>query len=85
MGKEVMSDKEYADIQLKKSIRIKPAEYKDSISIEEKIALREKQIEMAMQGNVQMLIWLGKQYLGQLDKQEVEHIRPISEIEFNGI
>ena len=32
-----------------------------------------------------MLIWLGKQLLGQTDKQEVEHIRPIEEIEFNGI
>lgn len=33
----------------------------------EKIQLREKQWELAMDGNVQMLIWLGKQYLGQKD------------------
>tara|TARA_R100001443_G_scaffold78752_1_gene86035 strand:+ start:287 stop:607 length:321 start_codon:yes stop_codon:yes gene_type:complete len=31
----------------------------------EKIALREKQWEKAMSGDVKMLIWLGKQYLGQ--------------------
>jgi hypothetical protein len=33
--------------------------------------LRQKQIEVALKGNVVMLIWLGKQYLGQSDKQEV--------------
>lgn len=30
-----------------------------------------KQYEIAMKGNVGMLIWLGKQYLGQKDKQEI--------------
>lgn len=35
-----------------------------------KIALRRKQYEAAMAGNVTLLIWLGKQYLGQSDKQE---------------
>ena len=35
------------------------------------VELRKKQFEMAMDGNVQMLIWLGKQYLGQKDKPEV--------------
>ena len=33
-------------------------------------SLRRKQLEVAMQGNVGMLIWLGKQYLGQKDKVE---------------
>jgi len=32
--------------------------------------LRRKQIQVAMQGNVTMLIWLGKQYLGQTEKVE---------------
>jgi len=32
-------------------------------------SLRSKQFEIAMAGNVTMLIWLGKQYLGQSDKQ----------------
>ena len=36
-----------------------------------KIALRRKQFQTAESGNVTMLIWLGKQYLGQSDKQEV--------------
>jgi len=33
--------------------------------------LRTKQLQVARRGNVTMLIWLGKQYLGQTDRQEV--------------
>jgi hypothetical protein len=36
------------------------------------VALRRKQHDVAMKGNVSMLIWLGKQYLGQKDKHESE-------------
>ena len=43
------------------------------------------QWKSAEQGNVSMQIWLGKQMLGQSDKQEIEHIRPIDEVEFDGI
>ena len=32
--------------------------------------LRRKQIDVALKGNVTMLIWLGKQYLGQAEKIE---------------
>ena len=37
-----------------------------------KKSLRRKQVEMALNGNVTMLIWIGKQYLGQADKQETK-------------
>jgi AraC-like DNA-binding protein len=37
-----------------------------------KASLRRKQWETAMSGNVTMLIWLGKQYLAQTDKQEIK-------------
>jgi len=37
-----------------------------------KIGLRRKQYEVAMAGNVPMLIWLGKQYLDQAEKQHAE-------------
>ena len=50
-----------------------------------KIRLRQLQWRSAERGNVTMQIWLGKQILGQVDRQEVEHIRPIDEIEFDGI
>ncbi len=36
-----------------------------------KFNLAKKQIEIAMAGNVTMLIWLGKQLLEQSDKQEI--------------
>ena len=36
-----------------------------------KLSLRRKQVEFAMDGNPTMLVWLGKQYLGQKDKTEV--------------
>jgi len=35
-----------------------------------KMSLKRKQHEQAMAGNVTMLIWLGKQHLGQTDKVE---------------
>lgn len=38
-----------------------------------KASLRRKQYEQALSGNVAMLIWLGKQYLGQTDKQAIEN------------
>ena len=50
-----------------------------------KIRLRQLQFKAAEKGNVTMLIWLGKQVLGQTDKQEVELIKPIDEIEFDGL
>lgn len=40
-----------------------------------KASLRRKQFEIAMTGNPTMLIWLGKQELGQSDKQEVKEQR----------
>ena len=36
-------------------------------------ALANKQIDVAMGGNVTMLIWLGKQLLEQTDKSQYEH------------
>lgn len=34
--------------------------------------LQAKQMQMALAGNVVMLVWLGKQYLGQRDKMDVQ-------------
>jgi len=36
-------------------------------------SLRRKQVELAMKGDRTMLIWLGKQLLGQRDEQRLEH------------
>jgi len=35
-----------------------------------KLSLRRKQVELAVEGNPTMRIWLGKQYMGQKDKHE---------------
>ncbi len=48
-----------------------------------KIRLRQLQLEAAERGNVSMLIWLGKQVLGQSDKQEISMNKPIDDINFD--
>jgi hypothetical protein len=45
--------------------------------------LRELQLKAAQDGNVTMLIWLGKQYLGQSDKQDIKAELKIDELSFN--
>jgi hypothetical protein len=41
-------------------------------------SIRRKQYEMAMAGNVTLLIWIGKQYLGQSDKNELHQSGEVS-------
>ena len=50
-----------------------------------KIRLRQMQWRSAEKGSVPMQIWLGKQVLGQTDKQELTEIKPIDEIVFDCI
>lgn len=45
------------------------------------VSLRRKQWAAAKKGNVTMLIWLGKQYLGQKDRQEVVHGERVEVVE----
>ena len=52
---------------------------------QQKIELRKKQWEVAMDGNVQMLIWLGKQYLGQRDTPETKWENPIDGVEMGSL
>ena len=40
------------------------------------LSIRRKQAELAMNGNVTMLIWLGKQRLGQRDRLDTQHSGP---------
>ena len=48
----------------------------------EKIELRKKQWKVAMEGNVQMLIWLGKNILGQKDSPDSIWENPIDGVVF---
>jgi hypothetical protein len=45
-----------------------------------KISLRRKQYDTAMSGNIAMLIWLGKQWLGQTDKSEIDSTVNVIEV-----
>ena len=51
-----------------------------------KISLRRAQYQAAINGNASLLIWLGKQYLGQSEsagteeKKEIEDLTPVSEM-----
>ncbi|QDP59695.1 MAG: hypothetical protein Unbinned2990contig1001_15 [Prokaryotic dsDNA virus sp.] len=47
-----------------------------------KIRLRQLQWTAAKNGNVSMLIWLGKQVLGQTEKTEVSWENPVDGVEF---
>lgn len=41
-----------------------------------RISLRRKQMQLAEEGNATMLIWLGKQLLGQRDNFDIQHTGP---------
>jgi hypothetical protein len=47
--------------------------YSEQKKSEGKELLRGKQYQVAMGGDKTMLVWLGKQYLGQQDKSEIDH------------
>ncbi len=50
-----------------------------------KIRLRQLQWKAAENGSHTMLIWLGKQILGQQDKSEIELIKPFNRIELEDL
>jgi len=49
-------------------------DYKDQKKEAMRVNLRKKQYDVAMAGNVSMLIWLGKNELNQTDRQEVDQV-----------
>lgn len=59
--------------RVKEVYQISFADYIKKHSANGKMSLRRKQHEVAMNGNTTMLVWLGKQYLGQTDKQIVDN------------
>ena len=58
--------------RVKEEHTMKCAEYIRQKAMGGRASLRRKQWAAADKGNVTMLIWLGKQYLGQKDKHEDE-------------
>ena len=49
------------------------SDYRKEKTGDGRVSLRRAQFKAAMEGNVTMQIWLGKQMLGQRDKADVEH------------
>ena len=43
-----------------------------------RMSVRRQQLKLLESGNATMGVWLGKQYLGQRDKQDIEHSGGIS-------
>lgn len=74
-GKEIMSffeaDKVVIDKYCKRTYQRTFEKTKEMLSDGGKMSLRRKQMGVALDGNVTMLIWLGKQYLDQKDSPVV--------------
>jgi hypothetical protein len=60
--------------KIKQKYGVSFAEYRELRMSTMRAKLLQKQFDVAMQGNVTMLIWLGKQHLGQVDKLETENV-----------
>lgn len=60
--------------QIKKYHGMKFMEYRDKKMAKMRLRVMQKQFDVAMQGNVAMLIWLGKQILGQTEKIEQQNV-----------
>lgn len=58
------------DRTIKRDKNMSFAAYFEQKASKGRISLRRKQYEIAMHGNVTMLIWLGKQWLNQTEKVE---------------
>lgn len=67
---------ELSDDTIQRNIRVEHdltfSEYRERKMSRMRMKILQKQFDVAMQGNVALLIWLGKQHLGQVDKQETK-------------
>ena len=59
-------------LRCKKDLKVEFVTYAQQKKSEGNDILNTKQFDVAMEGNVSMLIWLGKQRLGQKEKSENE-------------
>lgn len=53
-------------------------DFRDKSFVKTKIAIKRKQIQKALTGDNVMLVWCGKQYLGQMDKMDQKQETKIS-------
>lgn len=72
-------------LKIKEKTGLSFPEYKQQKKEPLRINLLKKQYDVAMAGNVSMLIWLGKNELGQKDKQEVDNLSSDGSMKYNFI
>lgn len=74
--KTIVAKKRMVDRRIKERHNCRFSEYRDRKLEPLRMNLFKKQIELALKGNVPMLIWMGKQLLGQTDveKSQVKRI-----------
>lgn len=76
---------EHLDRKLKEDGHGGFVEYFQRKSADGKASLRRRQYLAAVEdGNPTMLVWLGKQWLKQVDKQEVEHTGTVKMVVLDG-
>jgi hypothetical protein len=68
--KTMKAAREVIERRIQERFRMTFTEFKDQKIEPMRLSLFDKQYDMAMKGNVSLLIWLGKQMLGQSDKQD---------------
>ena len=66
--KTIKAAMEIIERRIEENYRITFTEYKEQRKDPVRMKLLQKQIDIALNGNVTMLIWLGKQMMGQSDK-----------------
>ena len=62
------------DNHIKETFKLSTFEYIRQKAAGGKASLRRMQYKSAEGGNAALLIWLGKQHLGQKDKQDLNHV-----------
>ena len=70
--KTINAKAEMIELRIKERYGITFTEYRSKKIDPLRMKLRQKQVQLALEGNVTMLIWLGKQYLEQTDVQSRE-------------
>lgn len=64
--------------RVKENFNMKLSEYIEEKRGAGKVSLRRAQYQAAIGGNTALLIWLGKQYLGQTDKSNIDLTNKVS-------
>jgi len=68
---------------VKRKYKMTFAEYSNKRKSTVRLKLREKQIQMALNGNITMLIFLGKNMLGQSDHSTITQTSNVVQLKYN--